>query len=289
MAYVAVLMTAMLVTIAALSGLSTARSRLRSVDTASHTTRARFYAESAVEMGLHTLGADSNWRTTYRSGEWISERDIGTGGYAWKLVDEVDNDLGAGLDDPVRLYGKGVVGDAMRIYSVELKPRAVPNILGNSGFEAGTRGWDTEGACELALSTGDPYRGEACGRVTNQFGIDAGIYYDITSQVTKGASYYVEARVGGLGISPNLDILVDATGSQQSVRLGSRFLATGWQKITGNTTVTWSGTLNRAYLKVSEPFPISTYYVDEVVMVEGDAAPDTPMVPVPGTWRREGS
>ena len=52
--YVVVLMTAVFVTLAALSGLSAARTKMRTLDATNTVTAARFYAEAAAEISDRT-------------------------------------------------------------------------------------------------------------------------------------------------------------------------------------------------------------------------------------------
>lgn len=288
MAYIAVLMISMLVAIASLSGLSVARSRLRAVETASHTTRARFYAESAIEMALHTIGADSNWRNTYTHNEWTAERVVGNGGYAWKLVDESDGNLANDSEDPVRLYGKGVVENAMRIYSVELKPRPVANLLDNTEFKVGTRGWDSLESCNLTVSSTSPYSGPTCLWVNSRADPSAGVHQDITSKITNGTSYYVEVWRGGLGLTNRIEIILETTDGTQTTALNVSPPGLGWRKASGVLTPTWTGTLKKAYWKFYAPLAAIDFWIDDILMVEGTQPPQAAtMVPVPGTWRRE--
>lgn len=280
-------MTAMLVTIAAMSGLSAARSRLREVEATSSTSEARFYAECAVEMGLHAISHDSDWRDTYTNDEWQPVRPIAGGGYSWKIVDEEDDDLDAGQPGPVRLYGKGVIGDAMRVYSVELKPRAPANLLDNAGFESGARGWSCRGGCDIEPGTISSHGGVAYALVTDRVGLDAGVYYDLTSQITNGETYYVEAWISSLVPGRKVELVVDATGGRQTRTFQTNYFDADWRKVSGSATLGWSGTLNEAYLKIYPPLSFVDFRVDDVLLVEGNSPPDTKMVPVPGSWRRE--
>jgi type II secretory pathway component PulK len=101
--YVAVLLTAMIVAVIGISALTITRVELRSAEGAKDTIEARFYAQSALEIGSHLINGDRNWRTAYSSGVWVAEQSIGTGTYAWKLVDEQDGDLANDPSQPVRL------------------------------------------------------------------------------------------------------------------------------------------------------------------------------------------
>lgn len=285
--YIAVLMTAMLVTIAALSGLSAARSRLRAVETASYTTRARFYAEAAVDMGLHAVRVDSNWRNNYTNDEWVSERTMGSGDYAWKLVDEEDGDLAGSSAGPVRLYGKGMAGDATRIYSVKLKPRAAPNLLGNCEFDVGTNRWAGLGNCDLVIESTNPNSSPTYLKVTHRANSSAGVYQDITSKITNGTTYYTELWRSGLGLTNRFEIILETTDGTQTIHFDVSPPGLGWRKASALLTPTWTGTLKRAYWKFYAPLAPIDFWIDDVLLVEGTEPPETMMVPIPGTWRRE--
>ncbi|MHC4799566.1 MAG: hypothetical protein ACYTF1_23275, partial [Planctomycetota bacterium] len=83
--------------------------------------KARFYAQSAVELGLSLIEMIPNWRNAFVNDVWNSELPIEEGTYSLKIVDELDANLADDSAQPVRLYAKATVGQAVRIYSVQLQ------------------------------------------------------------------------------------------------------------------------------------------------------------------------
>ena len=112
--YVAVLSVAMIVTIIGLSALTAVRVRHRGAEGTSDLTEAALYAHSAIELGMHWIENNPNWRTLKGEGFWAVDQPFGDG----KLSLEA-NDLGTSQQlesstdsDPVLLTGTGFKGDA---------------------------------------------------------------------------------------------------------------------------------------------------------------------------------
>ncbi|MEM9413977.1 MAG: hypothetical protein AAGA29_00680 [Planctomycetota bacterium] len=80
-------------------------------------TQARLLARGGLEIVRKRLESQSNWRTSHTHGAWSSQTVVGHGAFVYKLVDEADGSLSDDPDDPVRLYVKATVGQAVRIYS----------------------------------------------------------------------------------------------------------------------------------------------------------------------------
>ena len=110
--YVAVLGSAMAITVMGLSAIMLARVERSSVVGTADSAAARFYAQSAIEMGEHRIRQNSNWRTTYASGVWEANRAIGTGTYTLEGIDTVDGNLSNSASDPVVLRGTGFQGQS---------------------------------------------------------------------------------------------------------------------------------------------------------------------------------
>ncbi|MFH1108343.1 MAG: hypothetical protein V1790_03975 [Planctomycetota bacterium] len=110
--YVAVLGSAMAVTVMGLSAVMLARVERSSVVGTADSAAARFYAQSAIELGQHRIRQDSNWRTTYTSGVWEATRAIGTGTYTLEGIDTIDGILSNSASDPVVLRGTGFQGQS---------------------------------------------------------------------------------------------------------------------------------------------------------------------------------
>lgn len=108
--YVAVLGSTMVITVTGLSALMLVRSERSSAVGTADLSTARFYAQSAIELGQHRIRQDSNWRQTYTSGAWESNRTIGTGKYTLEGIDPVDGNLSNSASDSVLLRGTGFEG-----------------------------------------------------------------------------------------------------------------------------------------------------------------------------------
>jgi len=110
--YVAVLGSTMVITVIGMSALMLARVERSSVVGTADLSAARFYAQSAIEMGQHKIRQDSNWRQTYPSGVWEADRTIGSGKYTLEGIDPIDNDLGNSAAEPLLLRGTGFEGQS---------------------------------------------------------------------------------------------------------------------------------------------------------------------------------
>jgi hypothetical protein len=109
--YVYFLTTMMLIAVMGVSALLAARVQLRSAGGTNDSTAARFYAQSAIELGLAEIHLDPNWRTNLGTGIWISGQAIGAG--TLSLEASILNDGDGNPDnDSVRLIGTGVHGQA---------------------------------------------------------------------------------------------------------------------------------------------------------------------------------
>ena len=288
--YLAVLMTATIVAIIGLSALAATRVQLRAAEGGNDLAAARFYAQSAIEMGAFVINSLASWRTTYTHGAWISERAIGNGTYTFKLVDEKNGNLAADPLGPVRVYGQGNAGDAVRTYSVVLEPETIPqNVLGNPGFESGTTDWYvlSPGGADMELDTSDPHSGAACVQLENRDNRWNSPAQDITSVVENGTPYEVEFWVNMDGDFDDvrgvfrIESTVDGvTYPQIQVTPGA-----GWVEITGTLTPVWNGDLISAQFYIGTWSFADDFRADDVsVKVAGNTIP---LVPAPGTWRRE--
>jgi hypothetical protein len=288
--YVAVLMTATLVTIIGLSALAVTRVQLRSSEGGNNVTVARFCAQSAIEIGIFSISNDANWRATYTHDVLVAEQTLGEGTYTWKLVDEEDLDLAADSNAPVRLYGRGIVGDAVRTYSVLLEAdTSKQNLLSNPGFENGLTGWYVlpPGDTDMELDKSDPHSGAACVHLKNRDNRWNGPAQDVTGLVENGVMYAAEFWVDMDSHFDNVRgvFCIESTGGGVAYPQFTRAPGAGWSKITGTLTPVWSGDLISAEWYIGTDFDTEDFRVDDVVVKVANSA--VPMVPVPGTWRRE--
>jgi hypothetical protein len=285
--YIAVLLIATIVSVIGISALTVTRLQLRSAEGASDVTAACLYAQSAIEMGLFTVNDDADWRSVYSNDDWLPERSIGDGVYTLKLVDEVNGSLTADPNAAVRLYGWGMAGDAVRIYSVLLEVRGVPNLLRNPGIESGTTYWVDMGDCDLEADEGEFHGGAACLHVQNRDDEWAGPRQDIADQLTEGVMYETEVWVRMKDFSETawLGIWYRTEYGWVSDYFSSGTVGTGWTLLSGQFTAGWSGTLSQAYWKVDTQWSSQEFMIDDAVLhAAGDGSAG--IVPVAGTWRR---
>jgi hypothetical protein len=128
-AYVLILMVASLVAVIGLSALNVERVRAHRVPAQNDWEEAGMLATSAVENALVTINAATGWRSLFSNNTPSAPIALGRGTYQWKLVDEIDGNLGNDISQPVRLYGIGRVGQAVRIYSVLLPGTTGPDVF----------------------------------------------------------------------------------------------------------------------------------------------------------------
>ncbi len=122
--YIVVMGVATTVSLIGLSGLMVARQQLRRAAEADAWTEAGDLALAGVELGIARVNATPTWRTAYTHNVEISPISMGKGTCSFKLVDAAlgvtDSNLNNNTYDPVRLHGIGRVGNAVRVYSVQL-------------------------------------------------------------------------------------------------------------------------------------------------------------------------
>lgn len=112
--YLAVLGTALIVSLLAFSALALQRVQNRMLTKSIDVRQAQLYAEAAIELGLLAIKNDPNWRTTYPSGTWFSNRNIDEGGCTLLVVDPIDADLDDNTSDPIMMTGIGKSGTAVQ-------------------------------------------------------------------------------------------------------------------------------------------------------------------------------
>ncbi len=135
--YLLVLGATMLLTVIGYASIMTARINTRMVTGTNDWAEAGAIAIAAAELAPLVL-QDPDWRDSIASGVAIDFK-IGDGTASIVYVDEDDDDFSTGLYDPIRAYGMGKVGDALRVRSVLLTPNSnVPmSCLGVAAHGAG--------------------------------------------------------------------------------------------------------------------------------------------------------
>ncbi len=119
MGYVYFLSMTMLLAVISLSALMFTRIQRRSVEGNEDTMAARFYAQSALELGFAKIHLDPNWRTTLGSGAWVTKQPIGGGTLSIDVL-IIDDGDGNPNNDSVELVGTGVYGLATQKIEITL-------------------------------------------------------------------------------------------------------------------------------------------------------------------------
>jgi hypothetical protein len=124
--YIAVLSTALIVSLLSISALVGQRLQNRMVVASADIRQAQLNANTAVEVALLAMKQDTNWRTTYSNGNWFVNRGTGNGSCTANVTDPLDANLANNPDDPVVVLGIGYSGDAQQRVKVTVDPRQEP-------------------------------------------------------------------------------------------------------------------------------------------------------------------
>jgi len=285
--YVMVLMTSMFVMVVSLAGLTAARIDLRAGQNARDVVAAKVLAESAIDAGLFWVTAKPDWRDKATPDVWFNEHELGAGMVSMKLVDEAKGDF-TDPKAPFRLFGRGTVSDAVRIYSVELAPvSTATNGLLNGNMEDGTKSWTANG-CTLESHTGGAHSGSAYLYVKNRSAAGSGPSQDIPSLVQSGEGLHVSAwakvpaGTTSLRISIQVNVLMlgVSTFSSPPVAVG-----TNWTLIDATITPSLLGSVLGASLVVDGDTGTGAFLLDDVSISSESSA--TTYEITPGSWRWE--
>lgn len=296
--YAVVLAMAILVSLIGLSAVAVGRINLRTALAGGDAASAELLALSAIEHAVAVVNDDSNWRSNFVHDQTAPPRELGTGQFTWKLLDEFDQDLRltVGGIQPARVVGIGSVGEARRAFSVVLVPSG-PNQLTNAGIEAGVSPFEVEsGNCVLEAVSTEPHQGVRALRVTSRVDRLAGPQQDVTTKVSDGKWYYAEAwiRMSSAAEKPTVCLVVRGSGGllglsnwEESYRASSANpVGFEWTKLRVTLNPNWGGgSVNRIYWRIETSATNQEFYVDDVKLIE--AASPTPMAPSRDTWRQE--
>ena len=264
-----------------------ARNELRAASMAQNAVQADIGAQSLADLATYWVANDQWWRTNYTNNTWTTPQTVGGVSFTYKLIDELDGNLADDPNEPVRLYGKATVGDAVRIYSVRLNPRPVTNLLSNAGMESGTPQWSAFN-CTIESRSDDAHSGNKSLLVKSRTSSSACPYQDIAGFIEKGAVYQLEAWAKVDSGSCNVQVAIytlSSSGGSQYFTGPSTAVGTTWTRVIGTVTPTWSGTLNAAYFNVFTASGTTTFRFDDALMRRADSLPA--VIAAPGTWRRE--
>jgi hypothetical protein len=180
-AYILVLGVALLLTVIGMGTLLTTRLAGKQSGNAADWQQAGLIAQSMVEQAMSNLNAQiaanpATWRsafTSYTSGNtaaFTQTNSIGVG--SWVVKDEVDGNFANNYADPFRLYGIGKVGQATRVYSVQVVTAGSPMDVLRCGLHAGgdinTNGTITLGAGPLSCNGNVKTQAAITGNVETQ-------------------------------------------------------------------------------------------------------------------------
>ena len=136
-AYILVLAMAMILTVIGLSSIAVARLKTRANANTRDTRAAEMLAMAGVEQALTIITTSPTWRDDYTHDVPTNDIAFGGGLVSFKLVDlSGDEDLGADDEAPVRVYGIGRYGGAVRVHSVLLTSAAAGVEVFQSGVHA---------------------------------------------------------------------------------------------------------------------------------------------------------
>src|SRR5262245_50039417 len=179
--YLAVLSTALIVTLLAISALSLQRLQNRAQTTAADIRQAQLNAETAIQLGLLDMKQTSNWRSVRSNGAWFTARGTGAGTCTLQVTDPLDSNLANNADDPVVMLGIGYSGGAEQrvTWTVEAKNKPLDCLR------------SAIAVADAVSMTGSVLRATNSGLVTaNSTNVSAGTLYGAVQAVTvSGATY----------------------------------------------------------------------------------------------------
>jgi hypothetical protein len=143
------------------------------------------------------------------------------------------------------------------------------NLLTNPGFESGTTGWSCNG-CTGSTITSPVFAGSQAYQAAARTATWAGPLQDVTSKVTNGqvrnSEVWVRLPSGTATVNVTLELNTSAGMSWISMTPNVAVNSTGWTKVSGSATVSWSGTLNTAKWFVQTTTGTTTFYIDDAKM-----------------------
>lgn len=184
-------------------------------------------------------------------------------------------DIEAGIP-PRELPDLSTVFDYYRANATEISlssiPTGNPNNLQNPGFENGTNYWyPLDNNCTIVASSADPHTGNYALDVTVRQTKHFGPAQDIAGQLMSGRRVYCE-----LWVKPKVaddfyvQLRLKTSEGDSTVTLipGTSLPAGQWSQLAGSTTVSWSGTLNKAEWYVKTEFKPDGFLLDGAVCRE---------------------
>ncbi len=290
--YVLILGMSLILSVLALSAVATLRIDTRIMIGTQAALQAEVEVESAAQFYVEQMLTDASWRTRLLDGEWAAET-LGPGSrWSYMLEDETDGDVQIGDTDPVRMHVRAVVGDVTRYGSLSLDVSREPvgeNVIVNPDIESGIASWDGYD-CDIAADTSDFHSGTRSLAVSGRVDNEAGPRQQITAVIVQGQPHDIELWIrlsNGLALVTVIMEYTTDHGTPQSNQISDWAMGTGWTKIDGQITPSWTGTLTSAQLRV-KTMSTQSFWIDDVVVLQNVAAPPVTLLrPRPGSWRAE--
>ncbi len=178
--YIAVLGTALIVSLLGLATLSIARLQSHALSASADIRQAQLNAETAVALARLWIKQDENWRTNRASGRWFSNLATGLGTCTLDVTDPLDGNLADDPGNPILVSGIGYHGAARQRIELMIDPKPEPLGCLRSAVAAGE---------QINLSN-DVLR--VTGRLTaSQITANASqVYGDVAATTISGATYY---------------------------------------------------------------------------------------------------
>jgi hypothetical protein len=135
--YIAVLGTAMIISLLGLAALTAQRIQNRVVTASADIRQAQLNANTAVELAILAMSDEDNWRTVRPNGNWFTNRATTIGTCTANVTDPIDGNLAGNSTDPVVVLGIGYSGDAEQRVKVTVDAFAEPLTSLRSAVAAG--------------------------------------------------------------------------------------------------------------------------------------------------------
>lgn len=160
------------------------------------------------------------------------------------------------------------------------------NLIDNPGAQASLYSvspWYPVGDCSVSLDLNFGNPGWLSFKVSDRDSTGDFLAQDVTSKLQSGVTYYTEAQVRTASndevyYTVKLKVVSSGSGTQYFNLTNTDKTKTSWLTISGNQTVTWTGTLTQAEFYVYADQASRSYYVDEVIMQEAGAPSDVKVI-----------
>ncbi|GAA1971929.1 hypothetical protein GCM10009718_04600 [Isoptericola halotolerans] len=161
------------------------------------------------------------------------------------------------------------------------------NLITNGDMENGTAGWTSFGDGTVSPGWWPVHGGSQALRYTDRTASWNGPAQDVTAALSNGATYSTSAWMRTESGTPDgkVTLAVTAGGTTDYVALAQGAVDPwGWTELTGEATVSWSGTLESATLYVETTSGTDDFRIDDVAVL-GDHDGGGSTCDLPGSYR----